>query len=161
MGIPIKEPMSRLSIDRWGPAAWGFLHTVTFVYPLEPTRADRVALYEYIVAFSAVIPCVECRRHFQSMVERDVTSPSSAALGSRDAASRLAVQWHNSVNARIGKPILPYERVYAMYYPSSRQRFDVVAGVVLAMLVIVGLGSTLGRKRCRKTYTIARVSRAR
>ena len=144
--------MSRLSIGKWGPVAWDFLHTIAFAYPTEPTLADKCAMHDFIVAFAAVIPCIDCRHHFQEMVTRDVHGPSSSAFDTRESISRLTVAWHNRVNMRLGKRLEAYETVYARYYPRPRASFPawwMVAAVAVLMVLGTGLAN-LPMRRKRK-----------
>lgn len=125
--------MSRLSIDHWGPAAWTFLHAIAFSYANQPSRRDRQIMYAYITAFATVIPCKRCRDHFLEMVKRDLPNASSSHLDSRQAVSKLTVDWHNQVNMRLGKRVVAFEHVAAAHRPASPP-----GGGVQKTMVIVG-----------------------
>lgn len=97
----------------WGPGAWAFLHSITFNYPEYPSSTDQHIMQQFFHSLKNVLPCEQCQKHFTRAIEQ--TMPIEPHLGSRDDLTRWLVQFHNTVNKRLGKPIMPYETVRAKY----------------------------------------------
>lgn len=102
--------MSKLSIDRWGPATWHALHAITIGFPTHPSTAERRRYVEFFGAVGMVLPCGQCRDHFQRQVaQHPVDARSRASL----------VRWlftlHNEVNHRSGKPTFEYDEFIDQY----------------------------------------------
>lgn len=77
-----------------GPSMWAELHRWAF-------RADLARARDWLDAFSAKIPCGECRVHWSGLLRR---LPPDAS--SHDRLFRWTVDAHNAVNDRLGKPRL-------------------------------------------------------
>lgn len=115
----VSDGESQLSIESWGPKAWGLLHIGSFMYPEEPTAHERRSMFNFLHSLSDVIPCSVCRTHFTRSLAEHAPSPDSAALSGRDALSRYLVDLHNQVNARTGKRVWRYEEAAALYASTS------------------------------------------
>ena len=98
----------------WGPHAWEFIHTVSFAYPENPTFQDRERYTTFFHSLAHVLPCPTCRNHFNKLLHNDL--PISKHLGSQEALSRWAVDAHNIVNERLGKPTLDYDFVKEKFH---------------------------------------------
>lgn len=90
----------------WGPVQWMALHQIARGYPREnPSEAKRQALVQYVTALADLLPCSFCGDHWRKL------APSIAsATGSRYEALKWTIDAHNSVNARLKKPVLTYEQ---------------------------------------------------
>lgn len=108
-----------MDIESWGPKYWQFLHTTSFVYPEEPSKSKRQAMFEFMYAFGDMIPCLKCSTHFRKMLERDLQSYKSQHLESRDALSRFICDMHNEVNRRLSKPEMLYTDVCELYVKAA------------------------------------------
>ena len=93
-----------MHVSEWGPRAWAVLHTFAAAWKDNPTAADRRAMYAFLTSFGPALPCPKCGAHFQECVRRDVSSPESPVLASRQTLSQWLVDVHNEVNRRLGKP---------------------------------------------------------
>jgi hypothetical protein len=94
----------------WGKFMWGLLHTITVLDCVDnDERAHRCV--QQLVALKGAIPCGRCADHYQTWLDklpaRDVTKSMELF--------RWSVDLHNSVNARIGRPDVPYEDALAMW----------------------------------------------
>jgi hypothetical protein len=148
----------KASISSWGPAGWTFLHTVTFVYPENPTQADKDRLAHFLFAFTDVIPCMRCQTDFRHMVQKNFGLTTDDArhsryLDSRTALVKIAIDMHNQVNSKLNKRQMSYDEVTALYTQSEKPNaYDATAALVgaavLAMIILVLL---VARKtRCKK-----------
>ena len=79
----------------WGPGLWNFLHTVSFNYPVKPTREDRTRYMEFIRSLRWVLPCGICRRNYS----RNLKSAGFglAAMKDRHTFSRFVYRLHKEV----------------------------------------------------------------
>lgn len=107
---------------QWGQHAWEFLHAVTFNYPVNPTSFDKKIHKEFFHSLKHILPCKDCRHHFKNGIENIM--PIEKNLESRDKLSRWLVDFHNSVNKRLGKPIQSYDSIREKY-ESMRGRCQV------------------------------------
>lgn len=96
----------------WGPSAWRFLHAVTFAYPEHPTKEHKDAARNLFRSLKLLLPCGDCCDHYCKGMDSDPVEPH---LESRDALSRWLVNFHNNVNARLGKASYPYENAKAEF----------------------------------------------
>ena len=129
--------MTRMA--EWGPAGWTFLHCVGFAYPERATVEERQRMYAFLASVGSVLPCRRCRSHCDAYVRSHVRGTSAPCLAGREEVSMFLVEMHNDVNARLGKPRLPYEEVKAMYYQSSGASWvdGGIAASVAALVVVV------------------------
>lgn len=132
----------------WGPNLWNSLHSITFDYPDQPTTQDQQQYKQFFHSLKYVLPCAACRKHYSHGLE--VTMPIDPALKNRDTLTRWLVQFHNSVNERLGKPVVTYESVKDKYeamrgkcqLPTScnaraRKKTDSLLYVVIILLILV------------------------
>lgn len=100
--------------SRWtqffGPSTWRALHAITFTFPENPTDKDKQEYLDFVQALSKVLPCPQCRSHMMDYIKNNPIDVSSQL-----AFSKWGVDFHNAVNQRIGKPVIPYENVRKRY----------------------------------------------
>lgn len=90
----------------WGPLGWMTLHSISAIYPENPTSGERMLLEKFIDSFRESITCIHCKRHFESMLltyKRKHPEWSS----SRYNLFLFVCRMHNTVNKRLDKPIIP------------------------------------------------------
>ena len=90
----------------WGPLGWMTLHSVSCLYPENPSEEDKKILTKYLNAFEQSISCPTCQNHFKSMKEMYKRSYPNW-LNSRYDFFLFVCRAHNTVNRRIDKPIIP------------------------------------------------------
>jgi len=82
----------------WGPSGWVFLHTLTFIYPENPTFTEKVKMREMMNLLCFILPCKYCRLSFTKYMK---SLPIDDYLDSRI----LMVQWmykiHNKINKKL------------------------------------------------------------
>ena len=86
----------------WGPPQWNAIHQLLRSYPDEPTDDQKAALKQYLSALATLLPCKECSEHFAQLA-------GGVDASSRAAALKWSIDTHNSVNKRLGKPVLDYD----------------------------------------------------
>jgi len=115
----------------WGPQLWRVMHLVSVNYPLNPTRVQQRAYYNFFNSLKCILPCKTCREEFNKMVSRPPYTLTPALFAQRPgdppgtARRRLAqyvVTLHNVVNARLGKPPGRQTRNWVQYYANLRRQ---------------------------------------
>lgn len=101
-------------VATWGPAQWHFLHTISFNFPVHPTREDKIHYRQYVHSLRHVLPCKYCRENLRKNLR--ALPLTSRHLASRDAFSRYIYRLHEHVNKMLGKSSgLTYEAVRDRY----------------------------------------------
>lgn len=90
----------------WGPLGWMTLHSISAIYPENPTIEEKMILEKFIELFRESITCTHCKSHFTSMLNMyRKTHPEWAS--SRYQFFLFVCRAHNTVNKRLDKPIIP------------------------------------------------------
>jgi hypothetical protein len=79
-------------------------------YPPNPTTVDARVAFRRIWTFVSRLPCAECRDHATRFV---LQNPPN--LASTYALQAWVWKFHNAVNLRLGKPLIPYEEYQRLY----------------------------------------------
>ena len=104
----IKQP------EIWGPHLWHFLHTFAASVPeVIEDEERRDAIKEFIEALPFVLPCQTCAVHYDKMLDDYPVTPQ--VLATRKSLSAYIFFLHNTVNARLGKPVLPAKIILDKY----------------------------------------------
>lgn len=98
----------------WGRPAWMFLHSVALCYPVHPSPLDRERYMMFFLSLPYVLPCVMCQEHLLRYFS-DNTTLFQKAFDNRFTLSMFVMDLHNFVNRRLGKAIVPYQKVIARY----------------------------------------------
>lgn len=143
--------------DVWGPHAWEFLHAVTFGYPDNPTPQEQLAAKQLFESLRVLLPCPKCSTHYCQAMQEFPVEPHTQ---SKDQLSHWLVDFHNRVNARLGKSQIPYETVAAKYQANETQCpvselashkqesvLPTIAVVVVILAVLAYAGAFLFPKR--------------
>jgi hypothetical protein len=56
----------------WGPGMWHFLHTMSFNYPVFPTRKNKKEYRDFILSLQNILPCGKCRNNLKKNFSRVV-----------------------------------------------------------------------------------------
>jgi hypothetical protein len=96
----------------WGPFLWYILHIFSFQYPINPSYADKRIYHDFYVNLKELIPCANCRKHYQQHLH---TNPITPALDTRADLVKWVIQMHNLVNISLGKPTMTVEEVLFAY----------------------------------------------
>ncbi len=93
----------------WGPLGWATLHTVSALYPDEPTSAEQSLARQWIQSFADCIACPTCQGHFKTMLDRYGPDP----FVSRREFILFVLRAHNTVNRRLGRKIYSVDESWA------------------------------------------------
>lgn len=82
----------------WGPSSWKFLHTITNIYPDDPTITDKLLMRDFMTLIPDVLPCKYCRASFTKYsASLNITPFLETNLGMQTWLYRM----HNKVNAKL------------------------------------------------------------
>ena len=85
----------------WGPGMWHFLHTMSFNYPVHPTKSQKSQYRNFILNLQHVLPCKHCR---DNLTKNFKTFPLRMCdMENRDAFSKYVYRLHEIVNKMLGK----------------------------------------------------------
>ena len=96
----------------WGKHGWIFLHSVTLAYPDEPTENDKQNYRTFFNILPMILPCSACRQNLNNHMEK---VSLEQALTNKKSLVKWLIAVHNETNTTLGKPILSYEEVIAIY----------------------------------------------
>ena len=115
-----------VSPDIWGPNLWGTLHLLCLAGTITPN---------FVQEFASVIPCPMCAGHFAEVLKENPFPESDDPL----VLFRWSVHVHNTVNARLGKPIFSPEQAMAHWTTRGQvTQFDFkILFIILLVLAIV------------------------
>lgn len=133
-----------LDIATWGRAGWLYLHAVTFNYAIAPSIEERQDAHAFLVSFTKSIPCSVCRRDFAQMTKEARATYTHSTFDGRDAFTRAVHSWHNEVNVKLNKPIVPFYKVqewFAEEQPVNTHSKFVLFALVLFLTGILLKGS--------------------
>jgi hypothetical protein len=98
----------------WGPPMWHILHTISFNYPVEPTKEHKVNYYNFYSNLVNILPCKYCRDNLCNNFKKFPLNKS--VFKNRDSLSRYIYELHETINKMLGKKSnLTYEMVRDRY----------------------------------------------
>ena len=88
-------------VQVWGPAAWHFIHSMSFNYPVNPTPEDKIHYKNFIYNLRYVLPCKYCRINLKNNL---IKKPLMMFhMESRATFSRYIYELHELINRMLGK----------------------------------------------------------
>jgi len=93
--------------DTWGPILWDRIHELSL-------REDERAFITLIRNLPKIVPCPECREHSKRYLKAHPITKSTNLL-------RWGIDFHNTVNKRLGKRVLPYSKAELLIRRKSAQ----------------------------------------
>ena len=98
----------------WGPSLWHYLHTMSFNYPVKPSKKDKKCYKQFIYNLKSVLPCKYCRLNLCKNLK---TLPlTKKDLKNRVTFSKWVYNLHEHINKMLGKKSgLTYENVRERY----------------------------------------------
>jgi hypothetical protein len=98
----------------WGPPMWHMLHTISFNYPIKPTKEDKENYYNYFKSLIYILPCRYCRDNLKNNFKK--VGLTKSVFKNRDTLSRFVYDLHEEVNRMLGKKSgLTYNEVRDRY----------------------------------------------
>jgi hypothetical protein len=85
----------------WGPSLWHFLHTMSFNYPVKPSKEDKKNYREYVISLQYILPCRFCRENLTKNFK--LFPITESVMKNRDNFSRYIYELHEMVNKMLGK----------------------------------------------------------
>lgn len=98
----------------WGPGMWHFLHTMSFNYPVNPSKEQKIHYRNFILSLVNVLPCKYCRINLSKNLKTLPLKYSN--MRNRDTFSRYVYSLHELINKMLKKESgLTYEMVRERY----------------------------------------------
>ncbi len=98
----------------WGPSFWHVLHTISFNYPVEPTKTDKKHYRDFVLQLKYVLPCKYCRINLRKNFKQ--LPLYMKHMKNRDTFSHYIYDLHELINKMLGKKSgLSYEDVRQRY----------------------------------------------
>lgn len=98
----------------WGPSLWHVLHTISFNYPINPTKEDKNNYRSFIQSLQYVLPCLYCRKNFIHNLRQ--LPLRCKVFDSRESFSKYIYALHEHINTMLGKKSnLTYNNVRNRY----------------------------------------------
>jgi len=85
----------------WGPAMWHFLHTMSFNYPVNPSKEDKINYRNFVMNLRNVLPCKYCRINLTNNLKKKPLMICN--MKNRDTFSRYIYELHENVNRMLNK----------------------------------------------------------
>ena len=85
----------------WGPPMWHYLHTMSFNYPVNPSKEDKVNYRNFVISLQKVLPCKYCRINLVNNMKQLPLTESDMA--SRHTFSLYIYNLHELVNKMLKK----------------------------------------------------------
>lgn len=99
------------SKDIWGPSTWTLFHTLAEKIKDEHFNEIKSDLLGYVKRICANLPCPDCAAHATQFISK--LTPDQFA--NKQNFKVFLLHFHNSVNARTGKPIFTLEEMNEKY----------------------------------------------
>lgn len=85
----------------WGAPMWHYLHTMSFNYPVEPTKEDKKHYKDFIYNLRNVLPCKYCRINLTNNLKKKPLL--MCHMKNRGTFSRYIYELHELINKMLGK----------------------------------------------------------
>ena len=103
----------------WGAHLWFSLHTITFNYPLRPTKKEKQNYKNFFISMQYIIPCSICKKNYVRHLNEHPIDPF---LKNRKKLVLWLIDIHNMVNAETGKKTLSHEVVLKKYEDAYKKK---------------------------------------
>ena len=98
----------------WGPPMWHSLHTISFNYPVNPSKKTKERYRNFILSLKHVLPCGKCRKNLETNFKQ--LPLKMKHMKSRDTFSRYIYDLHELINTMLNKKSgLTYDAVRERY----------------------------------------------
>ena len=110
-------------MDKWGPPKWKEIH-------LQSLDNNHVKFIKTLKNIERAIPCPRCVAHFRQYMKTHPIRPGTDLI-------KWGINFHNSVNQRIGKRSLSYTEALKQIYKWKMQEKtwkSVLVGIVTGII---------------------------
>ena len=98
----------------WGPSLWHYLHTMSFNYPVNPTKEDKHYYKHFIMSLKYVLPCKYCRINLKNNFKE--CPLTNADMKNRETFSHYVYSIPELINKMLDKKSnLTYNEVRERY----------------------------------------------
>jgi hypothetical protein len=99
----------------WGPGIWFFLHTMSFNYPNEPTKEQKIYYRNFVLNLEHVLPCKYCRINLKKNFKKLPLKMDH--MKNRYTFSKYIYELHEHINKMLNKSS-------GLSYEDVRERFE-------------------------------------
>ena len=92
----------------WGSTLWIFLHLLTFEYHIDKKEDYK----NFFKNLSNMLPCIDCQNEYKKYMTDEKIE---YILQSKENCMKGIWKFHNSVNKRLNKKILEYDKFIEIY----------------------------------------------
>ena len=85
----------------WGPSLWHYLHTMSFNYPVKPSKQDKINYKNFVYSLKTNLPCKYCRINMKKNLKS--VPLNNDALKNRENFSKWMFRLHEHINKMLGK----------------------------------------------------------
>jgi|TARA_B100000900_G_scaffold235820_1_gene200198 hypothetical protein len=98
----------------WGPGMWHYLHSMSFNYPVNPSKEDKVNYMNFMKSLKNVLPCRKCRENLKNNYKKLPITLDT--MKNRRTFSEYVYNLHELINKMLDKESgLSYEEVRERY----------------------------------------------
>ena len=134
----------------WGPSLWHYLHTMSFNYPVKPTKKEKKHYRQFVMNLRNVLPCKYCRMNLRKNL-KDLPLRDKD-LKNRHTFSLWMYKLHEHINKMLGKKSgLTFEQVRERYeHFRSRCTIDIDKKTNMIKIKPVRAKKTRKKKKKKK-----------
>ena len=96
------------------------VHHATMVYAKNTTRKTMKEFERFAIMQCKEFGCVKCTPHCTSYIKKHPPTKHTVKIDKKTKRDLTAFEWtinyRNSINSRIGKPLISFENAYDAYY---------------------------------------------
>ena len=85
----------------WGPSMWHYLHTMSFNYPVNPTKEEKRDYKNFVISLKNVLPCKYCRINLKNNFK--IHPLKECHMKNRETFSKYIYKLHEIVNKMLNK----------------------------------------------------------
>ena len=85
----------------WGPSMWHYLHTMSFNYPINPTKEEKRDYKNFVISLKNVLPCKYCRINLKNNFK--IHPIKECHMKNRETFSKYIYKLHEIVNKMLNK----------------------------------------------------------
>ena len=85
----------------WGPPMWHTLHTISFNFPIKPSKEQKENYYQYFLTLQHILPCKYCRDNYKENLKK--LKYGKKHFKNRDTLSKFVYNLHEMINKNLGK----------------------------------------------------------